>query len=286
MEIEVLNPGVSTTIQDLGRVNGLAYGVPYGGVMDRVSAVLGNVVLGNPISNPVFECTLIGGDYLFKGNGNICISGAAFLVRLNDESIPYNTKVKVVKGDVLTVKSGEIGRYLYVSIKGRLEADEYWGSYSTYAFAKSGGYKGRALKKGDVLRVKKGSTSTYILKSKISIMENPVIRWSKGPEYHDFSAIDLKLMDKRQLNVSNDSNRMGYRIDGLKLEGTSTGNIISSGTFKGVIQVPNSGIPIVLMSDSPSTGGYPRIGVVLKEDLDQFAQIKPGGGFKFQYVEL
>ena len=100
MEIEVLNPGVSTTIQDLGRVNGLAYGVPYGGAMDRASAVLGNVVLGNPISNPIFECTLVGGDYLFKGSGHICISGAPFFVRLNDESIPYNTKVKVVKNKV------------------------------------------------------------------------------------------------------------------------------------------------------------------------------------------
>jgi len=286
MEIEVLNPGVSTTIQDLGRVNGLAYGVPYGGAMDRASAVLGNVVLGNPISYPVFECTLVGGNYLFKGSGHICISGAPFFVRLNDESIPYNTKVKVVKGDVLTVKSGEIGRYLYVSIKGRLEADEYWGSYSTYEVARSGGYKGRSLKKGDVLRVKKGSTLTYISKFQTPVMENPVIRWSKGPEYHDFSTVDLKLMDNRQLNVSNDSNRMGYRVDGLKLKGTSTGNIISSGTFKGVIQVPNSGIPIVLMSDSPSTGGYPRLGVVLKEDLDQLAQVKPGGAFKFQYVEL
>jgi antagonist of KipI len=286
MEIEVVNPGVSTTIQDLGRVNGLAYGVPYGGAMDRTSAVLVNKILGNPISNPVLECTLIGGSYMFRGDGEICISGAEFLVRLNDVSIPQNTKVKVKNGDVLTIKSGITGRYVYIAIKGRLVAEEYWGSYSTYAFANSGGFQGRALKKGDVLKVKEGSTLTSVLKSEISIIENPVIRWSKGPEFEDFKPLDLKLMDEQQLNVSKDSNRMGYRIDGLQLTGTKTGNIISSGTFKGVIQVPNSGIPIILMSDSPSTGGYPRVGVVLAEDLDQLAQVKPGGEFKFQYVEL
>ena len=117
------------------------------------------------------------------------------------------------------------------------------------------------------------------------LKEKPVIRIYKGPEYYDFSKDDIFLLEKMICKISKDTNRMGARIDSIKLKGTATGNIISSGTIPGTIQVPSSGIPIVLLADSPCTGGYPRIGVIAKEDLDQFSQIKPGSPFRFSWLD-
>lgn len=283
MKIEVLNPGVSSTIQDSGRLNGLAYGVPRGGAMDLNLAFFANSIVGNPISYPVIEFTMNGGKYLFHNKAKIAVAGNSLTIRLNDVEQQNNNLLEVKEGDVLTVKSNGKYRYSYLAIQGRLNAEEYWGSYSTYEFAKKGGYKGRRLLKGDVLSV--NITPTYY--SKRDFPESALaIRIQQAPETDLFSQDDIKLMESELLKVSNECNRMGYRLDGVQLKGTKTGNVISSGVLPGTIQVPKSGKPIVLMSDSPSTGGYPRIAVIHSDDLGLLAQKLPGQSVKFKWDEI
>ena len=285
MKLEVLHPGLSTTIQDSGRINGLAYGVPKGGAMDLKLMYLANRLVGNPITNPVLELTMQGGRYKFGGDSIIAVTGRgeAFI---NSNKIKLNSRVVVNKDDVLRVNSGKKSRYSYLSVQGRIEAEEFWGSFSTYELAQKGGYNGRKLEKGDVLSIKKGLQNESVLLAEVSTVNKSVIRIVKAPEFDDFPEKDIDQIVKGSFTVSLHSNRMGYRLNECLLEGTSSGNIISSGCIPGTIQVPSSGAPIVLMADSPTTGGYPRIGVIHPDDLGDFAQKLPGEMVKFKWFEL
>ena len=283
MKLEVLHSGFSTTIQDSGRINGLAYGIPKGGAMDTQLMYLANQLVGNPITNPVLEFTMQGGRYKFDDDSIISVTGRGN-AQINSDNIELNSRVFVNKGDVLNVSSGIMGRYNYLSVQGRIEAEEFWGSFSTYELAEKGGHNGRKLKKGDVLFVKKGNENKSSLK--VLSSKRYTIRILKAPEFDDFPDKDINQIVKENFTVSLHSNRMGYRLNECVLEGTKTGNIISSGCIPGTIQVPSSGAPIVLMADSPTTGGYPRIGVVHPEDLGGFAQKLPGETFKFEWCEL
>ena len=283
MKVEVIQPGFSTTVQDSGRINGLAYGVPRGGAMDVKLMYLANKLVGNSITNPVLECTMKGGVYRFDEDSIIAFAGLG-VAEINSKRMEMNSRVYVKKNDVLTLNSVGIGRYNYLSIQGKIEADDFWGSYSTYELVKKGGFKGRKLEKGDVLSVvnRVENNSLY----KINNIRRLAIRIMRAPEFSDFSSSDHKLFVQREFTVSSHSNRMGYRLNECVLEGTKTGNIVSSGCIPGTIQVPSSGAPIVLMADSPTTGGYPRIGVIHPDDFGCFAQKMPGEIVKFEWFEF
>ena len=285
MKLEVLHPGFSTSIQDSGRINGLAYGVPKGGAMDMDLMHFANQIVGNPITNPVLEFTMQGGRYRFGDDSIIAVTGCGD-AQLNSDKIELNSRVFVNKGDVLKVNSGIKGRYNYLSIRGRIEAEEFWGSFSTYELAIKGGFKGRKLEKGDVLSIKEGIENKSVSVSELLGTKKSVIRIVKAPEFDDFPDKDINTIVKESFTVSIHSNRMGYRLNEFVLEGTKTGNIISSGCIPGTIQVPSSGSPIVLMADSPTTGGYPRIGVIHPQDLGDFAQKLPGEIVKFKWFEV
>ena len=206
--------------------------------------------------------------------------------KLNSDKIELNSRIFVNKGDVLNVNSGINGRYNYLSVQGRIEAEEFWGSFSTYEPAVKGGFKGRKLQKGDVLFINEGTGNKSVSFSETVNSKKSAIRIVKAPEFHDFPEKDISLIVKKRFTVSLYSNRMGYQLDECTLEGTRTGNIISSGCIPGTIQVPSSGSPIVLMADSPTTGGYPRIGVIHPEDIGDFAQKLPGEMVKFKWFEV
>lgn len=285
MKFKILNAGLNSTIQDLGRIQGLAYGIPFSGAMDKKSLRFGNSILGNPPTEAAIEFCVIAPSIEFNGNGCIAITGVNLTPSLNNHLIPLNEKITVKKNDILRFKgSNENGVYGYICLKGRLNIPLIWGSKSTYVYGAIGGHKGRSLLKGDVLEVIK-CVSISKKETQLLIQENPTIRILRGPEYYDFPDSDIEQISEAIFTISKNTNRMGARIDNIQLKGTLTGNIISSGTMPGTIQVPSSGIPIVLMSDSPCTGGYPRIGIIIKEDLDQFCQIKPGASFRFKWCD-
>lgn len=283
MKLEVIHPGFGTTVQDSGRINGLAYGVPRGGAMDLQLMYLANKIVGNSITNPVLECTMKGGVYRFDEDSVIAVTGLG-VAEINSKRMEMNSRVCVKKNDVLTLNSGRTGRYNYLSIQGKIEAYEFWGSYSTYELVKKGGFKGRKLEKGDVLSVVKGIENKSFYK--INNTSRLTIRVMRAPEFGDFPNSDHMRFVQQDFTVSSQSNRMGYRLNECVLDGTKTGNIVSSGCIPGTIQVPSSGAPIVLMADSPTTGGYPRIGVIHPDDFGCFAQKTPGEIVKFEWFEL
>jgi antagonist of KipI len=283
MKIEILKAGLNTTIQDLGRFQGLAYGVPFSGAMDKQSFRFGNSILDNLLTEAAIEFCLIGPAVKFYSPGEIALTGVNLKPTINDIPVQLNTKLSVFENDVLKFKgNNSLGVYGYICFNGKLDVPLFWGSKSTYLYGELGGLDGRKLEKGDVLEIK--TTTKFIShKSKINLKKEPTILISPGPEYLEFSKLDRDEIVNKIGVISMDSNRMGARVENMKLQGTKSGNIISSGTIPGTIQVPASGKPIVLLADSPCTGGYPRIAVVNSKDLDQFCQIKPGASFCFKW---
>lgn len=284
MKVKVLNPGISTTIQDSGRINGLAFGVPKCGAMDLDLLHFANYLVSNPISSPVLEMTLDGGRYQFEEDCTVAVVGFGNVIEVNGIEESLNTTLSIKVGDQLRIKSSKSSRYAYLAIRGKITScEEYWGSYSTYEFVSKGGFKGRKLKKGDELNVENSvvQLSNFQLPNLVN-----QIRICKGPEFGEFSQSDIMRLSDSIYRISLDSNRMGYRLEGDFLTGTSTGNIISSGVIPGTIQVPKSGSPIVLMADSPCTGGYPRIAVLHPDDIGQFAQKLPNEVVKFVWCDL
>ena len=277
MNIEVINPGISSTIQDLGRLNGLAYGVPKCGAMDPFLLKYGNALVGNPISYPALELTITGGVYKFLNDGCFAVVGKDVKLSINGLEKLANIPIIVSKGDVLKIKKLN-SRYSYFVIQGKIKSDLYWGSYSTYEFVSKGGYKGRRLNKGDVLTVNLAQSHN----EKLNFPENrKEIRLCHGPEYNLFSNEDLRILVSEEYSISDDSNRMGYRLEGRLLQSANSISMISSGVIPGTVQIPSSGNPIVLMADSPCTGGYPRIAVVHYQDIGLLAQKLPREKVKF-----
>jgi antagonist of KipI len=224
-----------------------------------------------------------GGSYRFSEDSIIALTGLGS-AEINSNQIEFNSTVKIKKGDVLNVNSNNNKRYSYLSIQGKIEAQDFWGSYSTYDLMGKGGFEGRKLERGDVLSITKTEKNGFFYEANDTI--SLITRIMRAPEFDQFSYRDHSLIVERDFTVSVHSNRMGYRLNECVLESTKTGNIISSGCIPGTIQVPASGAPIVLMADSPTIGGYPRIGVIHPEDFGSFAQKIPGDTVKFEWFEI
>lgn len=283
MKVRVLHPGFNSSFQDLGRMNGLAYGIPRSGAMDQNSLRFCNSLLGNSLNEACIEFAMMGPKLEFLNSIEIVITGANFNALVNGKKVPNNKKLQVLKGDVLSFKGGREGVFGYIGFKGKIDIPMSWGSKSTYSYVDLGEVNKSGLLKGSEISINKSQ-------SIISSIPSPVISSKdsfglyKGPEFDDFSEKSIDDFVKHTFTIGAQSNRMGYRLENESISSTETGNILSSGTIPGTIQVPKSGKPIVLMSDSPCTGGYPRIGVINKNDLNRFSQVPHGNEVNFVWL--
>lgn len=281
MRIEFLKGGMLTTVQDLGRPDGALMGMPYGGVMDRTSFRLSNHIVGNPENSAVFEITMIGPTIKFIDGGYVAICGADITPNINGFDVKNNLRYKVCSGDVLSFGRLKQGCRAYLAIQGVINVPIYLGSRSTYMYSQKGGYKGRALKKGDIIEVLPLVYQACIEKTILDdVFEIDKLIVTKGPEFQMFSQEDIDVILTNEFQILKDSNRMGCRLSGgEKLDPSK--DMISSGTVRGTIQVSNSGELLVLMADSPTTGGYPRIAVLLDKFVDVLAQKQIGDKVTF-----
>ena len=271
----VLKPGLLTTIQDLGRPEGIAQGIPWGGVMDRTSARLANALVANPVNAAVIEIMQIGPVIQFEGSGKFAITGAALSPSLNGHSIENNKCYSFGNDDVLSFGKPEIGTFASLAIQGSIDVPYVLGSKSTYLYAKIGGWQGRALQKDDRIAVKPSVEINTDVTDLPQQDFKKVLRIMKGPEFEMFTASEIARFLNKPFTVGAQSNRMGFRLENNKIVDRKLEEIISSGTLRGVVQITPSGTPVVLMADSPTVGGYPRIAIVVDEDVDRLAQIKP-----------
>ncbi len=284
--ITVLQPGALSTVQDEGRVDYMAFGLPRAGVMDRVAANLANLLCGNPLGAAVLEMTLMGGSFRFEKNCRIAFCGADMSPRLNGAAMEPWAAHDVVTGDILETGYANRGCRAYLAVGGGIDVAPVMGSRSTYTRANLGGHEGRALRAGDCLPVGEASpfpAAPGRLPTAL-IPEYPdqiSLRVILGPQDDLFSAEGISTLLGSEYRVSEEADRMGYRLEGPEIRHKDKADIVSDALGAGAIQVPGSGQPIVMMADCGTTGGYAKIAAVIGADLWKLAQAKPQDAVRF-----
>ncbi len=301
--LEVIAPGLLTTLQDLGRPTGRNYGIPPGGALDRFAHVAANQLVQNPPGAATLEITLQGPRLHFQTSALIAITGADLRPMLDNQPIPLWMSVFGRAGQTLefgpalisddTSKRKSWGGRAYLAIHGGFDAPLFLGSRSTYLRAKLGGYagQGRALKAKDIL--KSGPIEIRQFPEAAGRLLPPeqrpaygravAVRVVPGPFQENFNPAAWQSLLNATYTLSHQSDRMGFRLDGPPLAHVSPtlAEIAACGAVYGAIQVPANGQPIILMADHQVTGGYPIIGTVLSADLPLLAQLLPGDEVRF-----
>jgi len=278
--IEVIKPGALTTVQDLGRPGFAELGIPRSGAADRGSLTLANRLVGNDERVAALECTLIGPSLLFHEGGVIAITGAEVQAQVDGAEVPLNSAVAVPAGGVLELATASAGLRTYVAVRGGIEAQPMMGSMSSDLLS---GLGPAPLRAGELL----GSGEATAAVPPIGVAPvaapatEPLLHVIEGPRADWFTADALELLTSSSWEVSSDSNRSGARLKGPKLQRARSDQLLSEGMVDGAIQVPESGQPIILLADHPTTGGYPVIAVIVSADLDAAGQLRPGQQLRF-----
>lgn len=287
--IEIISAGMLSTVQDLGRFKVMKNGFTQSGVMDAYSTKIANKLCKNDINAPVIEMTMLGITAKFKGEHIFAISGGIFDVSLNNKPVRTNKAYIAKDGDVLSIKGAKQGLRCYLAVAGGFDVPLFMGSASTNLKINVGGFNGRKLKAGDILKIGKADKIKNIEKRELpeNTYNNPVkVRVVLGPQDDMFSENDLMLFSKQQYTVTSDLDRMGIRLWGIALRGKEKLEIISDAITFGSIQITNSGMPIILMADHQTTGGYAKIATVISADLPKLAQVKPNNKISFEIIDI
>jgi len=305
MSVEVIRPGLLTTVQDLGRFGYQRFGVVASGVMDELAQRLANSVVGNDEGDATLEITMQGPVLRFGEPALVAVCGADLSPRIESEPFPQGRPVLVRAGAVLEFRTGEHGCRAYLAVRGGIQVPVVMGSRSTYIRAALGGFEGRALKKGDRLPLEAYAPGWYpALDRELDGVKRPFAapRWSvgftavpasarrvrviAGPQWDLFSQETRELFLGTEFRISANSDRMGYRLTGAMITLRRPAEMISEAVTFGTVQVPPDGNPIILMADRQTTGGYPKIAQVAAVDLPRLAQSRPHERLVFELVTL
>ena len=291
MKLIIQSPGALTTVQDLGRWGYQAIGMPVSGAMDAPALIRGNILLGNPDNAAALEMTMMGASVLFKeGSGAIAITGGDLQPKLNNNPVSNWQVLPVKDGDILTF-GGICGRGFraYLCVSGGVDVPLVMGSRSTYMKAKIGGLEGRKLAKGDELltgspgKFKAGLSCPENLRPDYSV-DKP-LRTVLGPQDDYIKPEGVKTFLSAEYKISSSSDRMGSRMEGSAIiEHVKSPDIVSDAIPMGAVQIPGQGLPIVMMADRQTTGGYVKIGVVHALDVARLSQFLPGSPVKFSQI--
>ena len=286
----VLTPGGYTSIQDEGRFGYQQMGIPVCGALDAFAFHAANLLLANFKNAAVMEITLMGPRLEIMAQADLAVTGAEIGMTLNDQPIEVWKSFRVKPGDVLDIQQVKSGCRAYLAVNGGIDVREVMGSRSTYVGGNIGGYHGRLLKAGDVIKCgrAKGLTGMRAMPSDMIPSYPPeiVIRAIPGPQ-DDFFREGLDLIFQSDFMVSTKSDRMGYRLQGPKIELRKgmPQSIISEPTMPGGVQIPPDEQPIILMVEQ-TVGGYTKIVTVISVDLPKVAQATPGDTIRFERVSL
>jgi antagonist of KipI len=304
MSLTVLKPGLLTTVQDQGRPGLQRYGVPVGGAVDAFAARVGNVLVGNDDTAAVLEMALLGPEVRTESDGLVALCGSGFELVIGGEPVGSDRPVGVAAGDVLAFHAVRAGARAWLAVAGGIEVPVVLGSRSTYVRGRLGGFEGRPLIAGD--RIETGALPEWaaVLGRQLRRAGRRQVAWSvrpgtlgraagapgvrlvRGPEWELFTPQSQHTIFHTAYVVTKDADRMGLRLEGSPLALHIPREEISSGVNVGIVQVPPSGQPIVLLVGRQSVGGYPRIAAVATVDLGRLAQFKPGDRTTFLEVTV
>lgn len=282
--IEVIEISGIATFQDSGRRGYQSFGVPVSGAMDWFAYQVANQLVGNSKDATVIEIGLGEATFRAKRDCVLAVTGAGFEVQNYLWTFPLWTSFYVRAGWVVQIKKTSGGNWTYLAVAGGFDVPKVLGSSSSYI---RGGI-GSAIQVGDILQSGKPSTELTKIAARdfpvqkfMSYSQTPTVEVISGPQRERFD----NTLFENEYTLSKSFDRMGYRLEGIEIESSDKTELISEGMTMGSIQITNQGQPIVMMADSPTTGGYPKIGNVIKADLPLLAQCEASNS-KIQFKEV
>ena len=302
MALEIREPGLSTTVQDEGRIGYYKYGFPQSGSMDQYSASLANRLVGNTKAEAVLECTYMGPKFVVTEDTVVAVTGAPVDVFVNDEQRPQWERLELKAGDEVRFGVIKGGTKYFVAVYGGIDVPIALGSRSTYAIGRIGGVEGRALVAGDVVMV--GAPVDNGLATLKSIPEEYRPEFSKavtvrvivGLYDHYLTDAGLRQLLDEEWTLTPVADRMGMRYDGPGVEwkdrprpfgaGQDPSNVVDTGYSVGSIQIPGGTQPIILHREAVSAGGYAMVATVISADMDLVARSSPGTKTRFKSVTM
>jgi biotin-dependent carboxylase-like uncharacterized protein len=292
--LTVVRPGLFDTVQDFGRIGFMALGMPTAGAMDRIALSLANALVGNPLGTAGIEIGVMGPDLMVEADSvRIALVGplSPSLIEGPDaqpKPIESDRSHLLKRGQVLRVGMIEGSSTAYLAVAGGLALPVFMGSLSTYSRAGVGGFDGRKLAAGDALPLAKEHAppgDERKLGAPFDYGSGPIrVIW--GPQDDYFSAKGRRAFIESEYKVSKEADRMGIRLDGPVIEHSKGADIISDGIGPGAIQVPGAGLPIVLLGDRQTVGGYSKIATVASVDLPRFGRLLPGQTVRFAAIDV
>lgn len=299
MSIEVIKPGLLTSLQDAGRRGYAALGVGRAGAMDDSAWRLANALVGNHAGEAALEITLAGPTLRFQSDAVIALTGGIIEARANGQPLPPWTSCFLPADAVLRLGVMRRGCRSYLAVRGGFDSAPVLGSRSTDLHARIGPLEGRAIQARDVIPFGKRSSARWFRGNK----QVQALPWGLDPQpWLDYEQAPLTLMRghhyealdeaargtlfAQRFVISKDSNRTGSRMEGAPLSLRKPLELISEATLPGTLQLPPSGQPILLLAEAPVTGGYPRIGQLAAVDLSRAAQRRPGDAIYFRETSM
>ncbi|WP_105034081.1 biotin-dependent carboxyltransferase family protein [Cryobacterium aureum] len=302
MAFDILEPGLSTTVQDQGRIGYYRFGIPQGGSMDQYSATLANRLVGNTAREAVLECTYIGPKLVTTSDAVIAVTGAPVDVFVNGELVPEYERLELLAGDELKFGVIKGGTKYFIAVHGGIDVPEVLGSRSTYPIGAIGGVEGRALAAGDLVPVGAAIDNGLPVLQSIEVDDRPAfskdvtVRVMLGLYDHLLSHAGLDSLLNSEWILTPVADRMGLRYSGPGVEwkereqpfgaGQDPSNIVDAGYAVGSIQIPGGTQPIILHRDAVSGGGYAMVATVISADMDLVARCSPGTKTHFVAVTM
>lgn len=298
--LEILRPGLQTTVQDEGRVGMYANGMPPSGALDKHAYRIGNALVGNPPGAAALEMTYMGAELTFTEDAVFAVTGAELGPKLNGEAIETWRSYAARAGDALSFGYLTAGARAYLSVAGGVDVPPYEGSRSTYTLVGRGGFEGRPLQAGDAVNVGAGVAGTpdRVVPERL----RPVyggeveVRVVVGLASYRLEPESLRALFETTWTVTPNANRVGYRYKGATLRfidreppagaGSDPSNVVDFGYPVGSIQVPGGVEPICLLNDAVTAGGYATVGTVISCDLDLVGQSQINAATRFVETSL
>ncbi len=290
--IEVLGIPPLATVQDLGRDGHWHQGLGRAGAMDALAHRLANLLLGNDENAATLEIPLTPARFRFAGRQAFALAGAGCGARLDGRALPRFWAGVAEAGQVLELGPMSAGAQVYLALPGGIAVAPVLGSRSTQLREGFGGFEGRVLAAGDMLRAESAETPPLppagfsLTPPALRTGEAIELRALPSAEHDDFSPESLAAFWSAPWRVTRECNRQGFRLEGQALERRATGELRSHGIVPGIVQVPGGGQPIIQLADSATMGGYPKIAAVIEPDLWRIAQARPGDSIRFLRVGL
>jgi antagonist of KipI len=302
--IRVLRSGLLTTVQDLGRPGYQQYGVVVGGALDAFAARVANLVVGNDENAAVLEMAQTGPDLQFDRDVLVAWNGGDFEARVDGQPLPRDRAVRVIAGEVVSFGVARSGLRAWLAIAGGIDVPLVMGSRTTYRRAGLGGHQGRPLVTGDELKLFPAGERAEAVLGQLRVANKRATTWTvrpetmgkpapagtvramRGPEWDWFTDDAQSDLFSAKWEATREADRMGVRLHGPALTLVKPREMISAAVNTGVVQVPPSGHPIVLLPSRQSIGGYPRLVAVAGVDIGRFTQLRPGETVRFEKTTL